>query len=338
MAQNTGLVSSWDLPNFVGELYTADIVPGQGEAHPTFLTLIGGLNGAQARLVPDMQYNMTVEFDYPPVAQPNISENNAATQLPDPVNPIYTNTRNTCQIYQEAVAETYVSKATRGRLVTDQLYPIGASITEGWIAETMPNRDAAALDAQIMYGLARIARNVNHTFLNGEYVEATSKAVAARTLGLITGITTNAVFASGDALSEDLVGQLMQSMVENSGGKAFQYIPVLLMNAFQKRKFSALFAFPPESRNIAGYNITMYETDFGPVGVLYEPTIPTDTILFASLALVRPVFNEVPGKGVLFYEPKAQVAASEGGMLYGHIGIDFGPEWMHGKITGLATV
>lgn len=337
MAQYEGLVSSWELPNFVGELYTADIVPGQGEVHPSFLTLVGGLNGGNARIVTDMSFNMTVDFDYPAASQPNISESTSATQLPDPVNPVFTNTRNTCQIYQEAVAETYLSKATRGRLVTDQLYPVGAP-TEGWMSEFSPNRDAAAIDAQVTYALARIARNANYTFLNGVYVEATSKAVAPRTRGLITAVTTNAVDAQAGALSEDLIGELMQSMVDNSGGKAFQYIPVLLMNAFQKRKFSALFAFPPESRTIAGYNIKLYETDFGPVGVIYEPTIPTNTILFASLAIVRPVFNEVPGKGVLFYEPKPQVAASEGGMLYGHIGLDYGPEWMHGKITNLAIV
>jgi hypothetical protein len=337
MAQHTGIVSSWDLPNFVGELYTADAVPGQREANPSFLTLVGGLNGQNARIVEDMQYNMTVEFDYPNPSQPNISENSSITVLPDPVNPIYTNTRNTCQIYQESVAESYVSKATRGRLITDQLYPIGAP-TEGWLSATSPNRDAAALVEQISYALARIARNANHTFLNGAYVEATSKAVASRTKGIITGITTNAVAAVGAALSETLIGTLMQNMVTNSSGKAFQYVPILMMNAFQKRKFSAIYAFPPEHRNIGGYNITMYETDFGTVGVMYEPTIPVDTVLFVSLAIVKPVFNEVPGKGVLFYENKPQIGAAEGGMLYGHIGIDYGPEWMHGKITGLATV
>jgi len=251
------------------------------------------------------------------------------------VNPIYTPVRNTCQIYMEAVQESYLSMATRGRLVTDQLYPIGAP-TEAWISQFSPNRDAAALASQITYALARIARNVNHTFLNGAYVESTGNGVAARTKGIITGITTNTVAAGGGALTEAMVGNLMQSMVTNTSGKAFQYIPVLLMNAFQKRKFSALFAYPPESRNVAGYNITMYETDFGTVGIMYESNIPPDTVLFTSLAIVKPVFNAVPGKGVLFYEQKAQVGASQGGMLYGHIGIDYGPEWMHGKITGLA--
>lgn len=62
MAQYTGYVSSWDLPQLVGELYTADIIPGAQEVNPTFLTLIGGLNGANARIVPDMNFTMTVDL------------------------------------------------------------------------------------------------------------------------------------------------------------------------------------------------------------------------------------------------------------------------------------
>jgi len=335
MSQYTGLVSSWELPNFPGELYTADVVPGQEEVNPSFLTLVGGINGASARIVDDMTYSMTVEFDYPAAEQPDISENTSATVLPGAINPIVTNTRNTCQIYQEAVAETYVSKATRGRLVTDQLYPSGAP-TEGWISEFSPNRDDAAITSQVNYALGRIARNVNHTFLNGTFHESNGKSDASRTRGILEGITTNVVDASGAALSDALTGTLFESMATKSSGKAFQQLPILLMSAKQKRKFSALFAFPPESRNVAGYNITMFETDFGPVGIMYEPTIADNTILFASLSLVKPVYNEVPGKGILFYEPKAQVGASEGGMLYGHIGLDYGAEWMHGKITNLA--
>jgi len=336
MAQYTGLVSSWDLPQLVGELYTADIVPGAEEVNPTFLTLIGGLNGANARQVPDMNFTMTVEFDYPAAGQPAISEATSVTTLPQPVNPLLTPTDNTCQIYMEAVEETYMSRSTRGRLVTDQIYPLGDDKSEGWLSELSPANDFSAIAKQITYALQRIARNVNYTFLNGVYNKSTSKTDPAKTRGLLTAIETNAIDAQGAALSDDLIGQLMEAMVTNSGGRAFQSIPVLIMNAKQKRALSQIYVFPPESRTVAGYNLRQLETDFGPVSVLYEPTIPNNTILFASMSLIKPVFNPVPGKGLLFYEDKQKVGASEGGMIYGHIGLDYGPEWMHGKITGLA--
>lgn len=335
MAQFTGIVTSWDIPNFVGELYTADVTPGAKEVHPSFLTLVGGLNGSTARIVPDMNFNMTVEFDSPAPTQPNISENTSYTVLPAPVNPILTPTDNTCQIFMESAAETYTSMSTRGRLVSDQLYPVGAS-TEAWMSEFAPSNDASAIARQVTYALQRVARNVNYTFLNGTYVKSTGKGVAARTRGLLEAITTNAIAANGAALSDDLIGQLMLEMVTNSGGRAFQSMPILIMGAKQKRLFSQIYAFPPESRTYAGYNIEQFMTDFGNVGVLYEPTIAADTILFASMAVIRPVYCPVPGKGILFYEEKPQIGASVGGMVFGQIGLDYGPEWMHGKITGLA--
>lgn len=336
MAQHTGIVTSWDLPNFPGELYTADIVPGQEGVNPSFLTMIGGLNGANAKIVPDMSFQMSQEFDYPVAKQPSITESGSANSLPDPVNPITTNARNTCQIYQEAVEETYVSRSTRARLVTDQLYPTGAP-TEGFMSEFSPSADLAALENQINYALARIARDVNYTFLNGTYQEMTNSGVAPKTRGILEGIVTNTVAASGAELSEKLLNTLFIKMVENSAGQAFGQMPVLIMSATQKTKLADLVIYAPESRTIGGYNIQYFETNFGPVSVMYEPTIASDTILFANLGVIKPVFNEVPGKGVLFYEPKEKVGASVGGMLYGHIGLDYGPEWMHGKITGLST-
>ncbi len=337
MAQHDGIVYSWDLPNFVGELYTADTVPGQTEPNLTFLSLMGGLNGGTARLVPDMNFTMTVEFDYPAASQPAISEQASVLTPQSIVNPIYTPTDNTCQIYMAAVEESYMSRATRGRLVTPFVYPSVAldPNSEGWMAEFNPNRDAAALERQVGYALGKVARDVNYTFLNGTYHKSTHKDDAAKTRGIIEAVTTNAVDAQGAPMSEKLFDSLMIEMVKNTGGRAFQSIPVLIMSAKQKQKLSQLYIFPPESRTVGGKNLQYLETDFGPVYVLYEPTIADDTMLFASMSLIRPVFNEVPGKGVLFYEEKAKAGASSGGIIYGHIGLDYGPEWMHGKIHGL---
>lgn len=337
IGQYTGIVSSWELPNFVGELYTADTVPGQMEPNPTFLSLIGGLTGGTARLVPDMNFTMTVEFDYPAAVQPEISEAASIVGPPQPINPLYTPSDNTCQIYQESVEESYLSRATRGRLVTPFVYPSDAPgvDNEGWLAEFNPNRDAAALEEQVSYALGRVARNVNYTFLNGVYHKSTSKNDAPKTRGIIPAVTTNAINANGAKLSEKLFSELMIAVVTNTGGRAFQSIPVLLVSASQKRALSELFIFPPESRTVGGKNLQVLETDFGPVYVMYEPTVPDHTVLLASMSLIKPVFNAVPGKGVLFYEDKAKAGASAGGMIYGHIGLDYGPEWMHGKIYGL---
>ena len=206
MAQFTGIVTSWDIPNFVGELYTADVTPGAKEVHPSFLTLVGGLNGSNARIVPDMNFNMTVEFGFSCSYAAGIFLRTIRILFsPAPVNPILTPTDNTCQIFMESAAETYTSMSTRGRLVSDQLYPVGAP-TEAWMSEFAPSNDASAIARQVTYALQRVARNVNYTFLNGTYVKSTGKGVAARTRGLLKAITTNAIVANGASLSTTLSG------------------------------------------------------------------------------------------------------------------------------------
>ena len=65
--------------------------------------------------------------------------------------------------------------------------------------------------------------------------------------------------------------------------------------------------------------------------------MPTDTVLIAEMSTCAPVFCPVPGKGLLFYEALSKTGAAEKGQLYGQIGLDYGPEEYHGKITGLTT-
>ena len=45
----------------------------------------------------------------------------------------------------------------------------------------------------------------------------------------------------------------------------------------------------------------------------------------------------MPGKGNFFLEQLAKTGAGEKYQLFGQIGLDHGPEWMHGKFTGIAT-
>ena len=65
--------------------------------------------------------------------------------------------------------------------------------------------------------------------------------------------------------------------------------------------------------------------------------MPTDTLQFVELSVCQPVFATVPGKGNFFYEPLSKVGASETGQLFGQIGLNHSSEYLHGKITGLAT-
>ena len=91
------------------------------------------------------------------------------------------------------------------------------------------------------------------------------------------------------------------------------------------------------ARNVGGMNVTELETDFCKMGIVWDRFMPEDTILVADMAHVAPVFQEVPGKGVLFVEDLAKTGASDRKQIYGQIGLDHGPAFLHGVITGLAT-
>jgi hypothetical protein len=55
------------------------------------------------------------------------------------------------------------------------------------------------------------------------------------------------------------------------------------------------------------------------------------------MAVCYPVFTPVPEKGLLFYEELSKTGAGTSGQLFGMMGIDYGPEEHHMKITGLTT-
>ena len=53
--------------------------------------------------------------------------------------------------------------------------------------------------------------------------------------------------------------------------------------------------------------------------------------------IMSPVEQPTPGKGNFFLEELAKVGAGVKYQVFGQIGLDHGPEWYAGKITGLST-
>jgi len=110
--------------------------------------------------------------------------------------------------------------------------------------------------------------------------------------------------------------------------------------ARRKQEISSIYAeLPgaslPASRTEGGINVSHIMTDFTEMRVIWNPHMPEDTIGLFDISVIAPVFQEVPGKGVFFVEEKASPGASERRHLYGAIGLDHGPGFMHGTITGL---
>ena len=204
------------------------------------------------------------------------------------------------------------------------------------IIGNQPVQDELAF--QLDMAMKTAARDIEHSFIQGTYVADTNITTARKTRGMLEAVTTNEVAGAAAALDQAKVEDALKQMADS--GAPFE-MPVIFANAFQKQKLSAIYssalALAPRDRNIGGVNITTIETDFGQVGIVFERHIPADDVLIADLAFLKPVFLDIPGKGHFFVEPLAQTGAAYKYQVYGEIGLEYGPEQFHAKITNLAT-
>jgi len=316
MPQVSGQGTTWNLPNYSGELFTADAI------NTPILTMLGGLSGGGLQ-TDNFEFPVASEYDFPAEAQPAITET-ASLTAPTATEAVRTQVKNVTQIFHQAVNLSYEKLANGGRL--SGINTAGSS-----------NNVSDALAWQINYNLQIIARNVEHTILNGTYNIATSAATANKTRGLLDTASLaggTAIAAAAAGLSKTLMQQLFREMFDN--GAMFMN-PVIFVNGFQKQALSDIYGYAPESRNVGGVNIQQIETDFGNIGIApAHRFMPTDDLLLADMSVISPVFQPVPGKGNFFYEDLSKTGASESGQIFGKFGIDHGPSFAMGKITGLA--
>ena len=302
--------------NYLGELFLV------GAFQTPFLNMIGGLDGARSKVTRSFKFPMASPWALSSATQPNISEADSVS-----ANTANTYTRgqdlNTVQIFQETVEVSYAKQSTYGEI---------AGLAS--IATVSGQQVQDEMAFQRMAALRQIALDADFTFMQGAYVDGVNATTAARSRGILTGITTNEVAAATADLTKAMVDALMKSMADN--GAVFENM-VLFCNAFQKQQISSIYGYAPEDRNVGGVNIQQIYTDFTPLGVVYTPNLPTDDIVIADMNYCFPVFCPVPGKGLVFYEDLAQSAASMKGQIYAQIGLDYGPEEYHGKITDLST-
>lgn len=312
----TGTGNTWNLPNYAGELFTCS------PTKTPLLSMIGGLTGGLK--TENDEFETGVLYEFPEAAQPEISET-ASETAPAATAIAREQKTNVTQIFHESISLTYAKMANRGKL--SGLNTAGQSANP-----------ASELDWQIARRLEKIARDVEYTFLNGAYQKAGSAAEANKTRGLFelcsAGTT---VAAAGAALSRAMLKSLYKEMAD--AGAAFGNM-VLFCGSYQKQALTALYEDQlgyntPAARNIGGMSITEIENDFFRLGICYDPFVPADSILIADVAALAPVFQDVPGKGVLFLEDLAKTGAAEKKQIYGEIGLAHGPAFLHASITGL---
>lgn len=298
------------LPNYIGNLFTAD------QINTPFLSMIGGLNGT--KVTQNFEFPTSSEYAHEALGQQNITEDESIAGV-TPVNFKRDQTFNVTQIFQEEVLLSYVKMANQGRL-------------SGLNTEGGRNSVVTEKDWQIAKHLESIARSVEWHFLQGTYSLATNAQESNQTRGMIEACSVNTVDVSG-ALDKAHIDELLLEMFNN--GAMFKNL-VIFCGGSQKQRLSNIYGYAPQDRNVGGVNIKQIETDFGNIGVApAHRLMPTGTMLFADMSVISAVSQPVPGKGHMFYEELSKTGAAESGQLFGMIGLDHGPLFAHGTLTGL---
>lgn len=329
----TGQGTTFNLPNYVGELFAAS------PTDTPFLSAIGGLTGGRPA-------NATI-FTWSGYDLRNADASRQRTEgadAPGAEERARFQVSNVLEIHQETVETSYTKQAATGQYAsTGSSHPNAVGI-QG----TNAVGDEHAW--QIMQSLKQVARDVELSFITGVKAEPATNATARKTGGILDAITTNVVV--GDAadsggtagqpgtLSEAYILNLLQTVWEN-GGISESETATIMANAWQKRMLTKVFItdknYQEQTRNVGGVSLTTIDTDFGRLNIMLNRWMPTDELAVVSLEQCAPRFLSIPGKGFLFQEPLAKTGAADKTQIYGEIGLEFGNEKAHGKITNLAT-
>jgi hypothetical protein len=321
MAMITGMGTTYDLPNYSGLIL--QLTP----ADTPLLAAIGGLTGGRQSESTEFEWET---FD---LRDPGQNVRVEGADAPTAEERVRSNVTNITQIHQESVSISYSKWAATGQKAGSN--------------NAQPNPVGNEVDWQIEQMLKQMARDAEWSFLNGTYDKPADNTSPRKTRGLLEAITTNVIAAptpstGGDenALSTDMIDQLVAD-VYDSGGVMESGTATLIVSSRQKRALTRVYAtagnYRETSRNVGGLDLQTIETDFMTLNVMLDRHMPADTVLLASLEQVTPVFLEVPGKGHFFSEPLAHTGASVKVQLYGELGLAYGNERAHGKLTGLAT-
>lgn len=258
-------------------------------------------------------------------SMPAISET-ASLTAPDPTYVTRAQETNVVQIYQYTTAVSYQKQANTGTLA-------GANIAGQ--ANNVPNE----FDFQMAAKTKKARTDLEYTLINSTYNKATNDGEINKTRGLIEAIKTNTENAGSKELNYDIISAILRKMAKNNADMTNLVIMCDDVTKAQiTNNFSKLPGFLlPNSRQVGGLNIDQIITPSGTVGIMPHRMLPEGTALIVNLSVLQIVEMPIPGKGNFFWEPLAKVGAGDKGQLYGTAGLDYGPEWYHGKITGIAT-
>ncbi len=258
-------------------------------------------------------------------AQPAISET-ASLTAPDASIATRSQATNVTQIFMEAVGISYAKESNMGTLTGINI----ASQSANPVNE---------LDFQVAAKMQKIARDIEYTYINGVYNKATSDAEINKTRGLVPAITSNVKAMGNKPLGLWDVADIMKTVYEANAPTQDLVLWCDATTMFQINADAVNNGLTviPAAREVNGIKLSSVITPLGTVYLYLGECLPAGTALLLNLNVIAPVHQPIPGKGNFFLEPLAKTGAGQKYQIFGQLGLDHGPEWYHGKFTGIAT-
>ena len=258
-------------------------------------------------------------------AQPEISEG-ASLTAPDASVATRTQSTNVTQIFMESVGISYAKQSNMG------------TISGVNVANQQAN-PISELDFQVAVKMQKVARDIEYTFINGEFNKALSDNTVNKTRGLVSAITSNVTAMGNKPLGLWNIAEMLKKVYESNAPtqNLVLWCDAITMFQINADAVNNGLTVIPASREINGIALSSVVTPLGVVYLYLGECLPAGTALLLNLDVIAPVHQPVPGKGNFFLEALAKTGAGEKYQLFGQMGLDHGPEWYHGKFTGIAT-
>lgn len=308
------LATSFGVLNYSGMLFN------KGNTRTPLSSIIGG----RAKNTNSVEFIIGQSYTTGGGTQPAISET-ASLTAPDASVITRSQETNVTQIFQETVGISYAKQSNMGTLS-------GANIAN---QSANPINE---LDFQVAAKMQKIARDIEYTFINGAYNKATSDATINKTRGLVTAITSNTKAMSNKPLGLWDIADMLKKIYESNAPTTGLCLWCDAVTLFQINADAVQngLTVVPSAREINGISLSSVVTPIGVVYLYLGECLPEGTALLLNLDVVSPVNQPTPGKGNFFLEELAKAGAGTKYQIFGQLGLDYGPEWYHGKFTGIA--
>ena len=293
----------------------------KGKTRTPFMSMISG----KTKYTNSVEFILGQEYQSEDGDIPAISET-ASLTAPDPSYITRSQNTNVTQIFQDAVAISYAKMSNMGTLS-------GANIA-GQQANPMDE-----LDFQVGNKMRKLARSIEKTFIQGKYNKATTDATINKTRGMDEAIKTNVIAASNAPLDIWLVNDLVQKIRDNGGdiSNLVLWLDTVTLNQLNGSAVESGVEMGQAYSNEYGIQVRDLLLPIGRIRTALGEFIPSGTAYAFNFDAISPVEQPVPGKGNFFLEPLAKEGAGDKYQIFGQIGLDYGNELLHGKITGLST-